>query len=67
LDNFWLRQHLIRQCRTATWGKLRPARQKMNLYTHNNQLNMSGLIHKLQLPLFPLIFLETKNTNYHSL
>jgi hypothetical protein len=39
----------------------------MNLYTHNNQLNMSGLIHKLQLPLFPLIFLETKNTNYHSL
>ncbi len=25
LDNFWLRQHLIRQCRTATWGKLRLA------------------------------------------
>jgi hypothetical protein len=39
----------------------------MNLYTHNNQLNMSGIIHKLQLPLFPLIFLETKNPNYHSL
>ncbi len=25
LDNFWLRQHLIRQCRTAVWGKLRLA------------------------------------------